>query len=574
MTIDPKDLRRLVIRVVAVTIALRALHLFSVDLGATEVAAAWALPADGHSVPVLHRLVSLWRQLAGGYAALVRAPTLVADVALPLVVVAYARASGWGTIAGLLGGLIVAVAPFGLDEGWRADGSAWLGLLALSALWQLRVALRAEVWSSSPDATPEGSLPLQRELRALIFSVALFGCGVLLSPMLLVALPAGLVLALVASPTSRLGLLATAGWSLAAAAGLAGGVVLTGGFAPGLDQASAWLAQSSSNGGLPSLSGPLSSAWQALAALSPGGPTGGVATLAEAPAAPLWRGLAGAVLWPMAAIGWWRGRVRDDSSPDATWRDDVPRKLGLRDVLPALLPVAGAAMWAAWASARGDPAGVMAALGVARPFAALLLGLGVTAFALTPFAGETIAPGKRAVPILVGVALLQFALGAHHTYVGVQDPTRMAPTKVARFVAGNVSRGGEVLALGLGGLQVAWRLGPWPDLKRVHRAPGVVALGQDADAAVNALLAPIHAAKATRVAVVGDRWVLEPAADGQADPIGQGLHRRLTRGGFAIVEDGHRVLERLSVRIYARADVPATTAPSVIQPQLYPGKAP
>lgn len=577
MMIDPKDLRRLIIRVVAVTLALRALHLFSVDLGATEVAAAWGLPADGHTSPVLHQLLSAWRQLIGGVAAMVRAPALLADVALPLVAVAYARANGWGTLAGLMAGLILAVAPFGLDEGWRGDASPWLALAAFAALWQLRAGLR------------------RGDLRGIGFSSALVALGTLLSPMTLLVVPAGLYATVRSVALARTKQLALAGWLVGSGAGVAGVVIMSGSWLPGVDQASMWLLSATHNGGLDVLSGPMDAAWQTLVALSPGGASGGMATLVEAPPAPLWRGLVGALLWPLALTGFWRGLVREDRAPDAAaasdaegagaadgWRSlgvahsTVPRALGDRDALPLLLPMVGAMAWAAFAVARGDAAGISAALAVARPFAAMFLGLGVTACALMPLGSEELAPGKRAVPILVAVALLQFGLGAHHTFVGVQDPSRMAPTKVARFVAGNVSRGGEVVALGLGGMQVAWRLGPFPDLPRVHRSAAFPAAGGDTTAVTDALMAHLKSTKTNRVAVVGDRAALEAPSDARppTNQLGRALHTRLKADGFTIVDDGHRVLERLSVRVYEREGDAEKSAPSTVKPQLFPGQEP
>ncbi|MCO4761197.1 MAG: hypothetical protein KC502_06820 [Myxococcales bacterium] len=564
MTIDPKDLRRLVIRVVAVTLALRALHLFSVDMGGGEVAAAWALPAEGHSTPVLHLLLSAWRQICGGFAALVRTPALVADVALPLVAVAYARANGWGTLSGLVAGMILAVAPFGLDEGWRADGSPWLGLLAFAALWQLRVGLR------------------RGETKAIGWSTLLLFFAALFSPMSLLVLPAGLYAIARSVTLARPRQVGAVGWLAAAAAGTVSSFSMTGAWMPGLDLASDWLAHAATNGGAPPLSA--ASGWDAFVTLSPGGATGGIATLVDAPSAPMWRILAGAALWPLALIGLWRGVVREDARPtqDAVsnaagagaadgWRSlgvahsTVPRTLGERDVMPLLIPLIGAVAWASWAGMRSDPAGVADALAIARPFVAMFLGLGATAFALMPLGGEELASGRRAVPILVLVALLQFGLGAHHTYVGVQDKGRMASTKVARFVAGNVSRGGDVLTLGIGGLQVAWRLAPWPDLERVYRTSAAVP-------ASSAALAKRLKNKPRRLVLVGDRWALEPQEGAGGDGAVSALHQRLTKAGYRLVEDGHRVLAHLSVRVYGAGE--AAPEPSVVRPQLFPGKAP
>ncbi len=570
MTVHPRDLRRLIVRVVAVTLTLRAVHLFSVDLGPAEVAAAWALPADGHTAPLLHRLLNGWRALSGGFAGIVRLPALVADTALPLVAVAYARANGWGTISGLLAGLMVAVAPLGLDEGWRADASPWLALLTFAALWQLRAGLRQGV------------------VRPVAVSGGLYGLAVALSPLSALVLPAGLW----ASARSVTGALprrvALAGWTLATAAGLGAHAALTGGVAPGLDLASGWLSFALSNGGLPELPAPLDGAWQALAAVSAGGPLGGLATLLDSAPAPLWRTVVGLALWPVAALGLWRGLVREDPGPESAavsdtggagaadgWRtlgvarNTAPRRLGERDWAPLLLPVIGAAAWCAWAGSRGDAAGVTDALAVARPFAAMLCGLGLTAFAFTPRGDEDLAPAKRAVPVLVFLALLLFGLGAHHTFEGTRLPSRMAPGKVARFAAGTgeVNRGGQVLALGLGGLQVAWRLGPWPDLRGITRAASA---SLQADAA----LAEVLAAKPRRLVVVGDRWALEEGAAVIAPgATGKRLHRRLDKAGYSIVPDGHRYLDRLSVRVYGQGDSEPRD-PATINPQLYPGQAP
>ena len=543
MTIHPKDLKRLIVRVVAVTVALRAVHLFSVDLNALEVAAAWALPAEGHAVAPLHLLIAAWREVCGGVAGLLRAPTLIADAALPLLAIAYARASGWGTLSGLMAGLVLAVAPLGLDDGWRADGSTLIAALAFAGLWQLRLGLR------------------RGKVLAVALSVLCWAAALGLNPVALVVTPAALWLIARSVAMPQVKAVAAAGWLLSALAGWA----LGGGAS--LDLASAWIQDSALNGGRVIWTGSVTDLFAVARAWGPAGASGAVATLFDTAAAPSWRLWLGDAVMIAAAVGLLIGRVQEDPSPaaaeqDSGWKsvgvthNTAPRVLGERDWAPLLLPPLTTLAWAWWTP---DVAGVADALAVARPFVAVLIGLGLTALCLKPWGAEELASAKRAVPSLVALALLLFGFGAHHTWVGTQRPSRMAPGKVARFVASYTADSGQVLCLGLGGLEIAWRLGPWPTLPRVSRTPSEPVSAQ---AALDESLRK----RPKWLALAGDKWALESPS------LGGALSASLSKRGYTLVEDGHRHLDRLGVLVLEFGG--QEPAPSAVRPQLYPGKAP
>ncbi|MBP46548.1 MAG: hypothetical protein CMH53_01265, partial [Myxococcales bacterium] len=262
MIIEPKDLKRLIVRVVAVTVALRAIHLFSVDLNAQEVAAAWALPGSQGTLAPLTYLVSAWREICGGVAGLLRAPTLLADAALPLIAIGYARASGWGTLSGLMAGLLLAVAPLGLDEGWRADGSTVLAALSFAAAWTLRHGLR------------------RARMSAVVASWLLWAMAVALHPAALVAAPAGLWLIGRSVAMGRFRLVAALGWLAVLGAGLGFGAMGS------IDQASEWLQDPSLNAGAVLWQADWASSLASLRALGPAGASGAVSTLFDSSSAP------------------------------------------------------------------------------------------------------------------------------------------------------------------------------------------------------------------------------------------------------------------------------------------------
>ena len=74
--------------------------------------------------------------------------------------------------------------------------------------------------------------------------------------------------------------------------------------------------------------------------------------------------------------------------------------------MPLLLVVLGAAGWVAWAAHQGDPRGVTEALALARPCAALMLGVGLTGFAMRFDDGDPAQVRKRFVLIMVSLAMV------------------------------------------------------------------------------------------------------------------------------------------------------------------------
>lgn len=564
MTIDSSQLRRLLIRVCLVTLAMRAVSMFSVDVTAAEAGAMLGLTPTDESGPLIGAMMAAWGHVSAGIRGVARVPMVLCDVALVLLAVAFTRVSGWGSLAGLLAGMLLAMTPFGLDEGWRADGTALLSVLSLLPLLLLRRGLR------------------DGRLLWLVASALVFAAGVTLSPMLLLIGPVALVLSLRSVTGVTPQVTALIGWTLAAAAGLGARLALGHGLGPETGLAGIWLADPLLNGGLPTLpDGPLQGFGEGLIALSAGGPTGGTAAWLETAPAPLWRSVAGLALWPLAAWGFWSGRVQPDLAPQAEavsgaegagagdgWRAlgvggaTVIRELGERDWLPLLLGVLASAGWLAFATTTGRPHGVDQALAVGRPLAALLLGVGLTGFAGR--AGLATRPAsQRFVATMVGLALLIFALGAHHFYLGAQSLERIAARKVARYAAEEIAGKGRLLCLGPAGMKVAWTLDPMGTYDRIRLSSLDL---RQADAALAAALA----AKPQPMVLAGDRLPLEgpqndPASQG---PLGAALHGTLGKAGYELTEDGHRFLAGVSIRVYGVRPAAA------IRPQLYPGKAP
>ena len=261
MTIDPRQLRRLLIRVCAVTLAMRAVSMFSVDVSAAEAATLLGLTPDGEPGSLISALMAGWGAMAAGIRGVVRAPMVVCDVVLVLLALAWTRISGWGSLAGLLTGMVLAMTPFGLDEGWRADGTALISVLALLPLVWLRLGLR------------DGAM-LHIALSALALAL-----GALLSPMVLLVLPVGLLLGARTVTGAGGRIAALVGWPLAAIAALAIRHMWLGDAGPQLSLAGAWLADGALNGGRHSVAQSPGMAFaEGLAALSAGGPTGGLAS--------------------------------------------------------------------------------------------------------------------------------------------------------------------------------------------------------------------------------------------------------------------------------------------------------
>ncbi|MSP93515.1 MAG: hypothetical protein EXR79_17275 [Myxococcales bacterium] len=608
MTIDPRGLRTLLIRVTVITLAVRAAPMLGTDLGPGEVAAALGLGADGLSAEPLALGWRGWTLETGGTAFLARLPALVADLALPLLAVGYARAAGWGAIAGLLGGLVLAVAPLGIDSGFRAGGASLLAALALGGLVLLRTALR--------DGDP---------LRAMA-SGGLIAAGGFLAPPVLLLVPGGLYLAArsVAIPAVRwTGLVA---WA-AALAVLGVRAALGLGFVPAPNRVSAWLtdpALAAQPSGWHEISA-YDAAIQAVAALLPSGPWGTLSAQLDIAAAPLWAlglavmlvvlavlGIARGVVWPdpppLAKVIESPLRARNDHTAPATVADTIgddtaevidpqgqggwrtlsvlsvplPRELGDRDWLPLLLPVLGAVAWVALAAVNDVADGVNEALAAARPAAALLLGVGLAAFVL-PRTGSKSAQGTATAtgpePIslrrshlgLGAVALAVFGLGAVHLLQHVRSPDRMAARKVARFASESFDPSTAVLGLGPRALPVAVLLDARLDGPRLRLSPPTV---PDATAHLVELLRK----RPTRVVLIGDRDALGDTGTGNpARPtmaaVRASLDETLQINGLHPVDDSHRFLGGTAVVAYAREDTELSD-PAIIRPQLAPVPVP
>lgn len=561
MIVPAQDLHRLVLRVAVVTLALRAVSMFSVDPYGSEVLAMLppaSLPAEPGRL-----LLSAFTEMGGGFAGVGRVPTVMAELAIVLAIIGYARAAGFGTIAGLCAAAVAAMAPLGLEIGWRADGAGLAPAFAMLGLWLLRGALR------------RGQLP-----RAAISALP-FAAATALTPAAWVVLPSALWLIgrSVTMPAVRGA--AAAAWTLAAGLGAFAYASVAGSVTPVLGDIAAWVMDPAPGYPAAPLQAPVGAAISALSVLSPGGATGDVAALAELPIAPMWRVVAGALLWPLAFFGLFRGLLREDPAPAAPavstsggagaadgWRSlgvavaTAPRRLGERDWLPLLLPGLLAAAWAAMAAVRGDAAGVAEAVAMARPTMALLLGVGCAAAALLPAMVEE-PPGaghRQSTYGLIVFALVIFGLGGHHLLERNKDVGRTAPRKVALFVAEEITGHGEAVLVGAEGLRVRWKLLSGQESNRLH----VVAPAQ---AAVVKGVADVLGRRPPTIVLGGDR-----AALGEEAVIGALVDHQLQDAGYRLREDGHRFLASLAVRVYSREK--EVRDPSTVTPQTAPGVAP
>ncbi len=573
LQIAPRDQRRLFFRVCAVLIAMRAVSIFTVDLNATEVAAAHGLAAENGMLPVLARLTAGWMDICGHIAGMLRLPSISADLAVLLLVLAYCRLNGWGTLSGLLSGFMLAMQPFGLDEGWRADGTPLLSLGVISALLLARRGLK------------EG------RIGPAIGSAVVIAITALITPLVGLLLPAGIYAALRSVTGNKQKYVVIGGWVAALVAGVGARIALGQPLSPQATLAESWLANPSLNaagGALPDTA--LGGLFAAFEALSPGGPSGSFAAFLQTSPAPDWRMWGSGLMWLLAAVGLWRGQVMADPvvpkrpavSPTTGagagdgWRSlgvavsTSPRLLGERDWAPLLLAVVVPCCWVALAAIKGEPAGVVEALAIARPFACLLLGLGLTGFAGASMGPEQL-QRRKFVVVMVMATLAQFALGGHHVLQTTRAQERLAPFKIASFV-GEEAHGGHVVALGAAGLAVAYKLDPYLTSKTVAR------VSVDPSAASKATAVAI-AAGAPAIAVTGDKGVIEGSAFSQgsaaSNDSNQGagwlIHRQLTAANYELAEDGARYLSWFSVRVYLRAD---SNAGIQIKPQLAPGVSP
>ncbi len=579
MTIDPKDLRTLLVRVTLVTLAVRAVPLLSSDLVPGEVAAAMGLGAEGLSTEPLAQLSRAWLHAAGGMGLMARLPALLADLLLPMLAVVFARASGWGAIPGLMAALLLAIAPLGIEAGFRADGGALPAALALGALFLLQKGLTTN------------------DLRRIALSAVVLLLGGVLLPPLLLLVPVGLGLAALALAERRVKRTALISWLFAPLLAIAGRELLLGHLLPEATRAEHWLslARLSGEGGAWSTVAALPAALQALATMGPAGPQGELAAQLQMPTAPLWTVLLALALAGLAAAGVLLGRVQADPTaptqvpvseePGAGavdgWRTlgvggalTVPRALGLRDWLPLLLGVVFAAADVGMAAQRSDPSALFARLAIGRVCLALLLGVGITAWAMPRSGGtpsEVVRRKRRFNLSMAASASAIFALGAMHLMAWTRSVDPLAPRRVAQFARDHMEQGGALLTLGPRGLPVAFLLDPLANQQRVR-----VASLEPADA--KAHLAMLLRQGPQVVVLAGDRDALgetgtQVKQQTELLRLAAALRGMLEASGYHAVEDGHAFLGQTAVAAFTRvaADVPD---PGVVRPQLGPGLAP
>ncbi len=585
MTIEPKDLRTLLIRLALVTIALRAAPMFTADLAPSEAAAALGLAADGPSGEPWLVLGRAWNVATAGQAGMLRLAALAAELALPLLAVGYARIAGWGTLPGLIAGLALALAPWTMQAGHRFGAGSAVAAAALLALVLLR-----------------GGLKDGQVARVAASGAVVAGLGALASPALAIV-PAGLYIVMRSVVEPRAKVQAIAAWTIGALLGLGGRLAALGYLLPQSDGATAWwaTAQAGESAGWAATS-PVVAAGQVLATAGPLGPLGAVGRLLDLIEAPVvWQVGAAAVLL-LAAVGTWRGLVqadppveraalrsplaRDDREQTGAaaadgWRTlgvalpNLPRSLGDRDWAPPLLAAATAAAVAGGLAHRGTADGVGEAVAVARVGLALPLGAGLAALALPAkslSSGAELLVKRRAYWTLGAVALALFAVGAWHLLAQTERIDRISARKVARFARDSATEiandSAAMLAVGPRGLAVAAQLDPmgtWPRLRRAQAETG------DAAAHLIALLQQ----KPGAVLLMGDRAALGAAEDANPEQLAvlRTLDKTLKLSGFSEVDDSHRQIGATAVIAYQPAGA-SSGDPRSVRPQLAPGVAP
>ncbi len=557
MTIDPKDLRTLLIRVTAITLAVRLVPLIGQDLGVHEAALALGLGDAGHEP---------WTQVTrglllagGGFSAFARLIPLLCEIATPALAVGFARAAGWGAIPGLLAGLLLAMGPLGLDMGERADGVAPVTMASLAALALLRSGLR----DGDTRKTALSALP-----------IALVG---VLAPSVLLLVPGAVYLtarSVTGDAPKRAGLVA---WLAAAIAvvGLRLGVV--GSLSPHAPlSASWWLGTATMDPSGWAETPPWLAAVQALGAVLPTGTRGALARQLDLQNASLPALVFGGGLVLTALAGLWRGRVLPDPialppSEQTGWQTlgvnvSVPRDLGDRDLVPLALPLALVLGFAAWSAWQGRVDGLTDAIAVARTCAVLLVGVGLSARALPRPQKNVEVKGAKAGWQLAATAAVVFGIGASHLLAQTQAADRQSARKVARFARENLGQKGAMLALGGRGMPVLFLLDPYLHEKRLAWS------SLDPSEALEHLTT-ILAQKPDAVVLVGDRDALGPTDETsqpreELESVWQFLLPTLNASGWQQVEDSHRFLGHTAVLTFVRQTEPQ------VRPQLAPGQAP
>lgn len=598
MTIDPKDFKTLLVRVVLVTVVLRAAPMFTADLAPGEAAAVLGLTGSGEAGEPWLMAVRGWALATGGVAGLVRLPALLAEVALPILALGYARVAGWGSLAGLVVGLTLALSPLAMQAGHRIGGGGAVAALVLLVLTLLRSGLR------------------DGERRPLVLSaLGLAVLGMLASPALVVV-PAGLWLIWRALADARTKQWALALWLAVPPLTLALRWAWLGYLVPETDAATAQFAlgQAAEPSGWHALA-PLAAAGQGLALASPLGPVADVARLFDLLVTPAWLIGAALLLLLAALYGTLRGLVQQDPPAAAAppvlrplagrtvapvgaeedelaadgaaatdgWqtlgvaRTSAPRTLGDRDWGPPLLLAVAAALFVAQACARGVADGVQEALAAARIGVALPIGAGLAALA-TPHSAVNrqgdVRVRRRAYWTLGAVALALFALGSWHLLEQTRSVERMSSRKIARFAKDAVSdpdlvgsQLGSVLAVGPRGWAVAAQLDPYGNGPRMR-----LCSAEAGDAVANTLELLKH--QPGGVVVAGDKAALGTDAGAPSDMLAvmRSIDRTLRLHGLVEVADSHRLLGQTAVIVYSRSGGESTG--STIRPQVAPGVAP
>lgn len=576
MTIDPKDFKTLLVRLTLVTLAVRLVPALTLDLSPGEAALALGLGRGGPTSEPLAQWQHSWAAATGGLAIASRFLGLLAEAVLPALAVAYARAAGQGSIAGLTTGLLLALGPLGMATGARSDSGAAAALGVLVALVLLREGLRA------------AKVPL-----LLASAVVVLVLGVSASPALVVV-PAGLYAvsrAVAMAETKRVAWLA---WPIAAVLGLGIRALLPGFLVPEPHAAAEWLtdaANASAPSGWLLSSLPMALA-EALAAVLPVGPSGALAAQLDVAAAPLWAWVGGGLLVAVSLFGALRGLVQADpplpkgpalgaggAAAADGWRTlgagvaTTPRTLGDRDWLPGLLLVLGAVGFAVVQQARGAIDGLPDALQAGRVGAALLLGPGLAALGVPRSSlGQAGDPRvqRRFYWTLGAVALGVFALGAWQLLLQTSDPTQTLAKKAARQVHALVGRDGAALALGRRGLPIAALLDAGGTTRRI-------AASQLAGPQPLAALVGLLAARPPVVVLTGDADALGLAEPGKTltrpdlVAVRSLLAPTLEASGYELDGQAAYVLAGLGVLTYTRREL---ADPRAIRPQLGPDEPP
>jgi len=461
---------KLLVRVLLLTLLLRAIPALTDDFAPREAASALGLGCDGHARGPLCLVEGSAEKRVGRSALPMRVLSVVADASHVVAVFGIAGAAGWGESAALLVALFAALLPVGITIGARYGLAAFVGA---AGAWALLAARRAL----------ERGMPGWAALAGLLLGVA-----TLLHPAALAVLLAVLVIYAHPVVDPRVRLVGSASGALAAVLAVFGRFALlpdllsTAGPVDLVRADLIWGPDLPDSAAVAELV--VSSLWGA----GPAGPLSPSARWSDqfslGPAA--WAGL---LVWVFVAWGLLRGRVTPASpaaslgvapaaleispvDPDEADGDAPasrcagpalaarfqifapgpaharPRRVGPRDYLPALLLVALPLTWSAAELGLRGATDLDPALALARAGMALLLGLGIAGLA-----GRYEGRGRTA---LLGLTTFVVIFCAAHLFGASRSTGRVVASRVASGMLNSAAGSQALLALGPRAPSVVW----------------------------------------------------------------------------------------------------------------------